>query len=228
MRHRDIAFAHRTRNDPCDRCGQSGLAFLVPELAGPSVRRLGYSAPRWPAGSPAQWQRPQERGRGWVYQVASEARSNALSVRKFLSVCTKRTPDGPNRAAQGGESTSDLATRPASRAQAPHSTPTSCQLFYMPDTNAPEDPQQTRDGGPRRTTEPRDIPLSSAAQLRAPPRLPHYTFSSSDVTRRKPPARAASGVEVDGGPRVQIRAPRPCCPPRGPPGASIEAGEAEI
>ena len=31
-------------------------------LAGPAVRRLGDSAPRWPAGSPAQWQRPQMRG----------------------------------------------------------------------------------------------------------------------------------------------------------------------
>ena len=55
--HQDIAFAHRARNDPCDRCGQCGLAFLA--LAGPAVRRLGDSAPRWPAGSPAQWQRPQ-------------------------------------------------------------------------------------------------------------------------------------------------------------------------
>ena len=34
--------------------------FLV--LAGPAVRRLGDSAPRWPAGSPAQWRRP----RMWI------------------------------------------------------------------------------------------------------------------------------------------------------------------
>ena len=57
---REIAFAHRARNGPCDRCGQGGLVFLA--LAGPAVCRLGDSAPRWPAGSPAQWQRPQMRG----------------------------------------------------------------------------------------------------------------------------------------------------------------------
>ena len=48
-RHRDIAFAHRARSDPCDQYGQGGLVFLA--LAGPAVRRLGDSAPRWwPAG----------------------------------------------------------------------------------------------------------------------------------------------------------------------------------
>ena len=53
QRHRDIAFAHRARNGPCDRCGQGGLAFLA--LAVPALRRLGDSAPRWPAVPPAQW-----------------------------------------------------------------------------------------------------------------------------------------------------------------------------
>ena len=51
-----MAFAYRARNDPCDQCGQGGLGFLA--LAGPAVRWLGDSAPRWPAGSPAQWRRP--------------------------------------------------------------------------------------------------------------------------------------------------------------------------
>ena len=32
-------------------------------LVGPAVRLLGDSAPRWPAGSPAQWQR---RPRMWI------------------------------------------------------------------------------------------------------------------------------------------------------------------
>ena len=59
-RHRDIAFAHRARNDPCDQCEQGGLIFLA--LVGPAVRLLGDSAPRWPAGSPAHWQRP----RMWI------------------------------------------------------------------------------------------------------------------------------------------------------------------
>ena len=34
--HRDIAFAHRARNDPCDRYGQGGLVFLA--FVGPAVR----------------------------------------------------------------------------------------------------------------------------------------------------------------------------------------------
>ena len=48
-RHRDIAFAHHARNDPCDEHVQDGLVFLA--LAGPAVCRLGDSAPRWPADS---------------------------------------------------------------------------------------------------------------------------------------------------------------------------------
>ena len=58
-----------------------------------------------------------------------------------------------------------------------------------------------------RTTMPREIPLSSAAKLRAPPRLPHSTFSSSDVTRRKPPARAASRSTEDRESRSALLAP---------------------
>ena len=52
--------APRPWNSPFNRCEQGGLGFLA--LAGPEVRRLGDSAPRWPAGSPAQWQRP----RMWI------------------------------------------------------------------------------------------------------------------------------------------------------------------
>ena len=55
-----IAFALRVRNDPRDQCGPGGLIFLA--LVGPAVRLLGDSAPRWPVGSPAQWQRP----RMWI------------------------------------------------------------------------------------------------------------------------------------------------------------------
>ena len=58
-----------------------------------------------------------------------------------------------------------------------------------------------------RTTMPREIPPSSAAKLRAPPRLPHSTFSSSDVTRRKPPARAASRSADDRESRSALLAP---------------------
>ena len=132
-----------------------------------------------------------ERGRGWVYQAASEAKPNARFVRKLLLDRAKCTPDIPNRAAQRREfarlcdSTRISSTSPPFHAHAP-------STFYMPATSAPDDPQQTRDAGPRRTTETRDIPLSSATHLRAPPRLPHLTFSSSDEKWRKPPARAAS------------------------------------
>ena len=57
------------------------------------------------------------------------------------------------------------------------------------------------------TTVARDIPLSSAAKLRAPPRLPHSTFPSSDVTRRNPPARAASRSTEDRESRSALLAP---------------------
>ena len=50
-----------------------------------------------------------------------------------------------------------------------------------------------------RTTEPREIPLSSAAQLRAPPRLPHFTFASSDLKRREPPGKTARSSAEDRG-----------------------------
>ena len=90
-RHRDIAFAHRARNDPCDECGQDGLVFLA--LAGPAVRRLGDSAPRWPAGSPAQWQRPRmwicvgprdpatKPSRGWLRVVVRKPRLVLAEIR---------------------------------------------------------------------------------------------------------------------------------------------------
>ena len=67
-RHRDTSFGHRTRDDPCGECGQDGLVLLA--LAGPAVRRLGGSAPRWPAGSPAQWQRPEAPDVGYLRRTA--------------------------------------------------------------------------------------------------------------------------------------------------------------
>ena len=167
--------------------------------------------------------RPAERGSAWVYQAASEAKPNARFVRKLFLDRAKCTPDTPNRAAQRGEfarlcdSTRISSTSPPFHAQVP-------STFYMPATSAPDDPQQTRDAGPRRTTETRGIPLSSAAQLRAPPRLPHLTFSSSDEKWRKPPARAASrstedresrsallvpAVDWEGHPAPQSRPERP-------------------
>ena len=81
--------AHRARNDLCDQCGQGGHIFLA--LAGPAVRRLGDSAPRWPAGSPAQWQTPGKWGcvgtrdratkpsRGWLRVAYLKAHSKILT-----------------------------------------------------------------------------------------------------------------------------------------------------
>ena len=112
----------------------------------------------------------------------------------------KRTPDTPNRAAQRGESTSGLATRPASRAQAhPFHAHVPSTFLYASYTSAPDDPQRTRDAGPRRTTETHDTPLRSAAQVRAPPRLPHFTFASSDLKRREPPGKTARSSAEDRG-----------------------------
>ena len=59
-RCRDTAFTWCVWKSPRSQCGQGELVFLA--LAGRAVRRLGDSAPRWPAGSPAQWQRP----RMWI------------------------------------------------------------------------------------------------------------------------------------------------------------------
>ena len=50
-----------------------------------------------------------------------------------------------------------------------------------------------------RTTKTRDTWLSSAAQLRAPPRLPHFTFASSDLKRREPPGKTARSSAEDRG-----------------------------
>ena len=52
----DTAFTWFVWESPRRQCGQGELVFLA--LVGPAVRRLGDSAPRWPAGSPAQWRRP--------------------------------------------------------------------------------------------------------------------------------------------------------------------------
>jgi len=56
---------------------------------------------------------------------------------------------------------------------------------------------------------------------------PSPSFDFLLVGRKVAKATSKGGVAVDGGPRVQIRAPRPRRRLGGPPGASIEAGEAE-
>ena len=59
-RCRDTAFTWCAWESPRSQCGQGGFVLLA--LACSAARRLGESAPRWPAGSPAQWQRP----RMWI------------------------------------------------------------------------------------------------------------------------------------------------------------------
>ena len=59
-RCRDTAFTRCVWESPRSQCRQGGFVLLA--LACSAARRLGESAPRWPAGSPAQWQRP----RMWI------------------------------------------------------------------------------------------------------------------------------------------------------------------
>ena len=139
--------------------------------------------------------------------VASGAKSNARFVRKLSLDRAKHTPHDPNRAAQGGEFTSGLATRPASRAQGPHRTPTSRHFSYMPTRARLTTRTKPAIARPERTTNTRDTWPSSAAQLRAPPRLPHFNFLLSVVRRREPPARAASRSTEDRESRSALLAP---------------------
>ena len=80
-------------------------------------------------------------------------------------------------------------------------------LLLHANQGATANPDETRDCVPPTDDMPRQIPLSSATKLRAPLRLPHSTFSSSDVTRRKPPARAASRSADDRESRSALLAP---------------------
>ena len=99
-------------------------------------------------------------------------------------------------------------------------------LLLHANQGATDNPDETRDCAPptddRTTRDPAE--LSRGAARTAPSPSFHFIL----VGRNAAKATSKSGVEVEGGPRVQIRAPRPCLRPRGPPGASIEAGEAEI
>ena len=139
--------------------------------------------------------------------VASGAKSNARFVRKLSLDRAKHTPHDPNRAALGGEFTTGLATRPASRAQGPHRTPTSRHFSYMPTRARLTTRTKPAIARPERTTNTRDTWPSSAAQLRAPPRLPHFNFLLSVVRRREPPARAASRSTEDRESRSALLAP---------------------
>ena len=83
-RCRDTAFTWCAWESPRSQCGQGGFVLLA--LACSAARRLGESAPRWPAGSPAQWQRPRmwicvgprdpptKPSRGWLRVVVRKPR----------------------------------------------------------------------------------------------------------------------------------------------------------
>ena len=52
-RHRDIAFAHRARNGPCDQCEQGGLVswrLRARRIAGSVTRRRGGALAHQPSG----------------------------------------------------------------------------------------------------------------------------------------------------------------------------------
>ena len=80
----DTAFTWCAWESPRSQCGQGGFVLLA--LACSAARRLGESAPRWPAGSPAQWQRPRmmicvgprdpstKPNRGWLRVVVRKPR----------------------------------------------------------------------------------------------------------------------------------------------------------
>ena len=78
------AFTWCAWESPRSQCGQGGFVLLA--LACSAARRLGESAPRWPAGPPAQWQRPRmwicvrprdpstKPSRGWLRVVVKKPR----------------------------------------------------------------------------------------------------------------------------------------------------------
>ena len=99
-------------------------------------------------------------------------------------------------------------------------------LLLHANQGATDNPDETRDCAPptddRHMRHPAEF--RRAAARTAPPPSFHFLLTGRKAAR----AISKSGVEVDGGPRVQIRAPRPRRRLGGPSGASIEAGGGEI
>ena len=95
----------------------------------------------------------------------------------------------------------------------------------MPTSDLANEPDETRDCASatddRNTRHPAAV--SRAAARTAPSPSFHFLLDERKAAR----AASKSDVEVDGGLRVQVRAPRPRCRSEGASGASIEAGEAE-
>ena len=71
----------------------------------------------------------------------------------------------------------------------------------------------------------RDIPLRSAVSRAAARTAPSHSFQFLLDERKAARAASKSDVEVGGGLRVQVGAPRPRCRTEGASGASIEAGD---
>ena len=146
-------------------------------------------------------------------------------MRKLLLDRAKCTTDTPNRAAQRGESTSGLATRPASRAQAhPFHAHVPSTFLYASYKRTQRPAANLRY---RASTDDRNARHPAEFSRAAARTAPSPSFDFLLVGRKVAKATSKGGVAVDGGPRVQIRAPRPRRRLGGPPGASIEAGEAE-
>ena len=95
----------------------------------------------------------------------------------------------------------------------------------MPTSDLANEPDETRDCASatddRNTRHPAAV--SRAAARTAPSPSFHFLLDERKAAR----AASKSDAEVDGGLRVQVRAPRPRCRLEGASGASIEAGEAE-
>ena len=97
---RDTAFTWCVWESPWSQCGQDGFVLLA--LACSAARRLGESAPRWPAGSPAQWHRPQiwicagprdpptKPSRGWLWVVVRKPRLGFAEIRATWNKVTAK------------------------------------------------------------------------------------------------------------------------------------------
>ena len=93
-----------------------------------------------------------------------------------------------------------------------------------PNSGLANEPDETRDCAPATDDRPTRHPaaVSRAAARTAPSPSFHFLLDERKAAR----AASKSDVEVDGGLRVQVRAPRPRRRSEGASGASIEAREA--
>ena len=135
---------------------------------------------------------PHQTHRSFVnsYETAPHARQTTQTERRWA-----------------GNSPPALRLDPQVEHKAPIGRPLPFHFSYMPTRARLTTRTKPAIARPERTTNTRDTWPSSAAQLRAPPRLPHFNFLLSVVRRREPPARAASRSTEDRESRSALLAP---------------------